>query len=145
MSQHGQRSPAGVAGGIEVILQAARRRLRRLDPAEAFAAIGSGAILVDIRPHAQRLAEGSVPGALVIERNVLEWRLDPRSDARLPLATGYDLQLIVMCSQGYASSLAAASLQDLGLRRATDLDGGFIAWAQAGLPVLKARAASRPR
>jgi rhodanese-related sulfurtransferase len=77
-----------------------------------------------------------VPGALHIERNVLEWRLDPRSDARLPEAAGYDTHLIIMCSQGYASSLAAASLQDLGLRQATDLAGGFMAWAAAGLPVL---------
>jgi len=96
----------------------------------------SGAILVDIRPRARRLAEGRIPGALVVERNVLEWRFDPRSEARLPQATGYDLHLIIMCSQGHASSPAAASLHDLGLRCATDLAGGFIAWAHAGLPVL---------
>ena len=90
----------------------------------------------NIRPHGQRLAEGRVPGALHVERNVLEWRFDPRSGARLPQATGYDLFLIIMCSQGYASSLAAASLQDLGLHHATDLTGGFIAWAHAGLPIL---------
>lgn len=124
---------------VEEILQAARRRLRRLSPSQAYHAMRSGAILVDIRPHAQKLVEGSVPGALAVERNVLEWRFDPRSDARLPEATGYDLHLIIMCSQGYASSLAAASLQDLGLRHATDLAGGFLAWAQAGLPVVKAR------
>jgi rhodanese-related sulfurtransferase len=94
----------------------------------------NGAILVDIRPDAQRVAEGVVPGALHIERTVLEWRFDPRSDARIPEATGYDLQVIIMCSAGYASSLAAASLQDLGLRRATDLAGGFIAWATEGMP-----------
>jgi rhodanese-related sulfurtransferase len=135
----GERGPAGVPPTdprpIEEVLEGARRRLRRLHPAEAYNAMRSGAILVDIRPHAQRLAEGSVPGALVVERNVLEWRFDPRSDARVPEATGYDLHLIVMCSQGYASSLAAASLLDLGLRRATDLAGGFLAWSQAGLPV----------
>jgi rhodanese-related sulfurtransferase len=129
---------AGQAYPIDEILDAARRRLRRLDPAAAYDAMGSGATLIDIRPQAQRLAEGCVPGALHVERNVLEWRLDPRSAARLPEATGYDLRLIIMCSQGYASSLAAASLQDLGLRHATDLAGGFIAWAEAGLPVLAA-------
>jgi rhodanese-related sulfurtransferase len=90
---------------------------------------------VDIRPAAQRAEEGQVPGALVIERNVLEWRLDPVSDARLPEAGSYDLRVIVMCSEGYASSLAAASLHDLGLSAATDLAGGFRAWARAGLPV----------
>jgi rhodanese-related sulfurtransferase len=135
----GPASLAGATGtpprSIDAIVEAVRRRLRRLDPVAALNAMGRGALLVDIRPHAQRLVEGSVPGALVVERNVLEWRFDPRSDARLPEATGFDLQLIIMCSQGYASSLAAASLQDLGLRHATDLAGGFLAWAQAGLPV----------
>lgn len=77
-----------------------------------------------------------MPGALLVERNVLEWRLDPRSPARLPEAAAYDVHLIVMCSAGYASSLAAASLQDLGLHWATDLAGGFLAWAAAGLPVV---------
>jgi rhodanese-related sulfurtransferase len=135
----GPRSLAGVTGteprSIDVILAAARQRLRRLDPLAARNAMSSGALLVDIRPYAQRLAEGSVPGALIVERNVLEWRFDPRSDARLPEATGFDLHLIIMCSQGYASSLAAASLKDLGLRYATDLAGGFLAWSEAGLPV----------
>ncbi|HET7015237.1 MAG TPA: rhodanese-like domain-containing protein [Streptosporangiaceae bacterium] len=120
---------------IDEILSDARRRLRRFTPVEAQAAVAAGAVLVDIRPQAQRRAEGAVPGAMLVERNVLEWRFDPRSDARLPEATGYDLQVIVMCSQGYTSSLAAAALQDLGLHRATDLDGGFQAWEQAGLPV----------
>jgi rhodanese-related sulfurtransferase len=120
---------------IDEILDDARRRLRRLTPIEAQAAMAKGAVLVDIRPQAQRRAEGAVPGALLVERNVLEWRFDPRSDARLPEATGYDLRLIVMCSQGYTSSLAAAALQDVGLHRATDLAGGFQAWEVAGLPV----------
>src|SRR5260370_26972961 len=101
---------------IDEILASARRRLNRLDPARAHAAIQDGALLVDIRPEVQRRAEGGVPGALIVERNVLEWRFDPRSEARLPQATGYDVQVIVMCSQGYTSSLAAASLQDIGLR-----------------------------
>ena len=123
------------ARSIDEVLQQARRRLHRLDPAAALSAIRDGAILVDTRPQAQREAQGTVPGALLVERNVLEWRFDPRSDARLPEATGYDLRLIIMCSEGYSSSLAAASLQDLGLRNATDLAGGFVAWAKAGLPV----------
>jgi rhodanese-related sulfurtransferase len=129
---------SGVADGrtsISEVLTAARRRLDRLNPARAHEAIKDGALLVDIRPQAQRRSEGEVPGAVIVERNVLEWRFDPASDARLPQATGYDLRLIIMCSQGYTSSLAAASLQDLGLRQATDLEGGFVAWAAAGLPV----------
>ena len=121
-------------GSIGDVLDAARQRLRRLGPAEAFEAVRGGALLVDIRPQAQRAAEGVVPGALHVERNVLEWRLDPASEARLPQATGYGQQVIVMCSRGYASSLAAASLQDIGLASATDLAGGFLAWARAGLP-----------
>jgi rhodanese-related sulfurtransferase len=116
------------------ILDAARQRLRRPGPAEALRAIRGGALLVDIRPQAQRAAEGIVPGALHVERNVLEWRFDPASEARLPQVTGYDQHVIIMCSRGYASSLAAASLQDLGLVNATDLAGGFLAWAGAGLP-----------
>jgi rhodanese-related sulfurtransferase len=127
-------APPG-ARPISQVLEQARGRLARLGPAQAWAAMQAGALLVDIRPQAQRAAEGQVPGALVIERNVLEWRLDPASDARLPVAGSYDLQVIVMCSAGYTSSLAAASLQDLGLSAATDLDGGFQAWARAGLPV----------
>ena len=123
------------ARSIDEVLEQARRRLHRLDPAAAQNAMRDGAILVDTRPQAQRQAQGSVPGALLVERNVLEWRFDPRSDARLPEATGYDMRLIIMCSEGYSSSLAAASLQDLGLRNATDLAGGFVAWTNAGLPV----------
>jgi rhodanese-related sulfurtransferase len=127
-------APPG-ARPISEVLEQARSRLDRLGPAEARAAVRDGALLVDIRPQAQRAAEGEVPGALIIERNVLEWRLDPASDARLPEAGSYDLRVIVMCSAGYTSSLAAAALQDLGLSAATDLDGGFQAWARAGLPI----------
>ena len=122
------------ARGIDKILADARARLDRLRPAEALAAQRAGAVLVDIRPAAQRLASGQIPGALVIERNVLEWRFDPHSDARLDIAD-YDLQVVVVCQEGYTSSLAAAALQDLGLRRATDLDGGFMAWWSLGLPI----------
>lgn len=119
---------------IDQVLADARARLERVSPAQALAASRNGALIIDIRPAAQRAAEGEVPGTLVIERNVLEWRLDPASAARLPQAR-YDLRVIIMCSEGYTSSLAAAALQDLGIRNATDLDGGFRAWAESGLPV----------
>jgi rhodanese-related sulfurtransferase len=121
---------------IGEVLARARERLKRVDPQQAYDAARAGALLVDIRPAAQRAAEGQLPGALVVERNVLEGRLDPASDARLPEAGDYDRQVIVVCSEGYASSLAAASLQDLGLGNATDLAGGFRAWAGSGLPYL---------
>ncbi len=126
--------PAG-ARGIAEILDEARNRLHRLTPEQALAAQETGAVLVDIRPVAQRRVTGTIPGALVIERNVLEWRLDPGSDARLALADRYDLPVVVYCQEGYTSSLAAAALQDLGLHRATDLTGGIAAWLAAGLPV----------
>lgn len=128
-------SPGG-GRSIDEILGEARGRLRRLGPDQAQQAVRGGALLVDIRPHGQRAREGCVPGALHVERNVLEWRFDPRSDARLPQATGYGQQVIVMCSEGYTSSLAAAALQDLGLANATDLAGGFLAWERAGLPTV---------
>jgi rhodanese-related sulfurtransferase len=120
---------------IADVLAQARTRLERMGPRQAYDAMRAGALLVDIRPEGQRAAEGQLPGALVVERNVLEWRLDPASDARLPEAGDYRRQVIVICSEGYASSLAAASLQDLGLVNATDLAGGFRAWAKSGLPV----------
>ncbi|WP_307867898.1 rhodanese-like domain-containing protein [Micromonospora sp. C95] len=132
--RRGDNPPAG-SRGIDEILAAARGRLRRLAPVDAHAAQRAGAVLVDIRPMAQRSACGEIPGAVVIERNVLEWRLDPRSDARLDLADGYDLAVVVVCQEGYTSSLAAAALQDLGLWRATDVVGGFAAWQADGLPV----------
>jgi rhodanese-related sulfurtransferase len=119
---------------IDQLLAEARARLDRLGPLQASRAAREGAVLVDIRPAAQRTAEGEIPGTLIVERNVLEWRFDPASDARLPQAS-YDLQVIVVCSEGYTSSLAAAALQDLGISGATDLDGGFRAWQAAGLPV----------
>ncbi|HKT05349.1 MAG TPA: rhodanese-like domain-containing protein [Rugosimonospora sp.] len=126
--------PAGTRG-IDEILAVARARLDRYDPWRAARARQAGAVLVDIRPAAQRAGTGVIPGALIIERNVLEWRFDPESDARLPMADRYDLPVIVYCQEGYTSSLAAAALQDLGLFRATDLDGGITAWQRAGLPV----------
>jgi rhodanese-related sulfurtransferase len=120
---------------IDQILADARARLDRLGTDAAYRAQRDGAVLVDIRPAAQRVASGQIPGALVVERNVLEWRFDPASDARLPVADRYDLPVIVYCEEGYTSSLAAAALQDLGLFRATDLVGGITAWRAAGLPV----------
>jgi rhodanese-related sulfurtransferase len=125
--------PAG-ARTIDELLADARTRIDRVTPHEAAGRVARGAVLVDIRPAGQRAREGEVPGALTVERNVLEWRFDPASDARLPEATGYDVDVIILCSEGYTSSLAADALRSLGLHRATDLDGGFHAWAAAGLP-----------
>ena len=125
--------PAG-ARSVDQLLADARARLRRLDPAGVAAAQRDGAVLVDIRPSALRAGTGLIPGALVVERNYLEWRFDPDSDARLPVAGSYDLAVVVYCAEGYTSSLAAAALQDLGLHRATDLVGGIAAWLAAGLP-----------
>ena len=127
--------PTG-ARGVDQMLADARARLRRLDPAGAAAAQRDGAVLVDIRPAALRAGTGLIPGALVIERNYLEWRFDPEGEARLPIADSYDLHVVVYCAEGYTSSLAAAALQDLGLHRATDLAGGIAAWLAAGLPTV---------
>jgi rhodanese-related sulfurtransferase len=124
-----------VVAGVAELLAASRKRIDRVGPHAARRAQRDGAVLVDIRPAAQRAEHGAIPGALVVERNVLEWRLDPRSDARLPIVTHYDLRVIVVCQEGYTSSLAAAALLDIGLYRATDLAGGFAAWKAAGLPV----------
>ena len=124
---------------IDRVLEGARARLRRLPPSRVPVALARGAVLVDIRPAGQRAAEGTVPGALVIERNVLEWRCDPTSEARLPQAIDDDVEWVVLCSQGYTSSLAAAALQELGLHRATDVVGGYQALAQTGvLPAVAA-------
>ncbi|WFE21478.1 rhodanese-like domain-containing protein [Solwaraspora sp. WMMD937] len=122
--------------GIDRLLDQVRGRLERVDARTAYQAQQDGrAVLVDIRPAAQRAEYGEIPGAYVIERNVLEWRLDPHSSARLDVADSPRLWPIVVCQEGYASSLAAASLQDTGLPLATDLAGGFAAWRAAGLPV----------
>src|ERR1700716_4196859 len=109
---------------IDLVLAEARSRLHRLSAREVPAALARGAVLVDIRPKTQRELEGEVPAALGSERNVLEWRCDPTSDARLPQAVGEDVEWVVLCSEGYTSSLAAASLLDLGLRRAPDRGRG---------------------
>jgi len=119
------------------MLAAARSRLTRVTPDQAFTETRAGAVLIDIRPAAQRAADGEVPGSVVIERNHLEWRLDPEGDARLPWVTGYELRPIVICAEGYTSSLAAAALQELGFARATDVAGGYLEWRAAGLPVAR--------
>ena len=126
---------------IAQVLEGARTRLQRVSPQQAFdelhdAAIPMPVLLVDIRPQAQREEHGAISGSLVIERNVLEWRFDPRcTDGRLEIAARYDLRVIIICQEGYTSSLAAAALQDLGLLNATDVVGGYKAWKEAGLPV----------
>ena len=125
---------------IDEILAAARDRLDRVTPREALAEQAAGAVLVDIRPAWQRAAHGEIPGSWIIERNHLEWRLDPASGVRLPWVTGYGHRIIVVCEEGYTSSLAAASLRDLGLARATDMIGGQRGWAADGLPAAPASA-----
>jgi rhodanese-related sulfurtransferase len=110
------------------LVDQARGRITRVEPAELPGVAASGGLVVDIRPAAQRADEGELEGALVIERNVLEWRLDPTGDHRLPEVTDYDRPVVVVCSEGYASSLAADSLRELGYRQAADLAGGYRAW-----------------
>ncbi|MFE5627616.1 rhodanese-like domain-containing protein [Streptomyces virginiae] len=122
--------------GIDELLERVRAGYTRVDAQEAYAAASAGALLVDIRYQALRDRDGLIPGALVVERNELEWRLDPTGSHRAAEATSHDLRVVVICNEGYASSLAAASLHALGLHRATDLTGGFQAWKSAGLPVV---------
>jgi rhodanese-related sulfurtransferase len=120
-----------VARSVDDLLAAARARLpHRPRPDELEAALAQGALIVDIRPVEQRRRDGELPGALVIDRNVLEWRLDPACPHRIPEAA-YDRPVVIVCNEGYASSLAAASLQDLGVHGATDLDGGVQAWLRS--------------
>ena len=121
--------------GVDALLEQARAGLRRLTPHETVEAVRGGALLIDTRTEAQRREEGELPGAIVIDRTVLEWRLDPASAWRIPEATGYDREIIVVCREGYSSSLAAASLLTRGLRQATDMIGGVQGWREAGLPM----------
>jgi rhodanese-related sulfurtransferase len=123
---------------VEQMLAEARSKLDRLDPAAASAVVAGGALLVDTRPLELRQRDGVVPGALIIDRNVLEWRLDPASAHRIDEVTGHDQTIVVMCNEGYASSLVAAELQEMGFARATDLEGGFQAWRAAGMPTTPA-------
>ncbi len=147
MSDATNARPTGTAGtaagtsgqrpvGIDALLDRVRAGYQRIEAREAHEAARTGeALLVDIRYAALRDRDGLIPGALVVERNELEWRLDPQGSHRVPEATGHDLRVVVICNEGYASSLAVDSLRQLGLHRATDLVGGFQAWRSAGLPV----------
>jgi rhodanese-related sulfurtransferase len=120
---------------VDELLERVRARIDRVQPAEAARRLAAGALLVDTRPVEQRERDGEVPGAVVVDRNVLEWRLDPASPYRIPEMTGYDLDVVVLCNQGYSSSLVADTLRSLGLHRAVDVIGGFEAWVADGLPV----------
>jgi rhodanese-related sulfurtransferase len=123
-----------VARSADSLVDDARRSIERVTPSEARALVERGALLVDIRPEKQRNEHGVVPGALIIERNVLEWRLDPTGEHRIPEVTTHEQPVLVLCQQGYASSFAAASLAALGYHYAADVIGGFDAWKAAGLP-----------
>jgi rhodanese-related sulfurtransferase len=122
---------------VEDLLAEARSELSRLEPVEASSALASGALLVDIRAESQRERDGVVPGAVFIPRNVLEWRCDPHSAWRDERVADPSGRLIVMCDEGFQSSLAAATLRQLGLEQASDMIGGFQAWRAAGLPVTR--------
>jgi len=123
------------AGGVEGLLAAARLRIERLEPEAAWTAASSGdALIVDIRSEDERGRDGVVPGALHVPRTVLEWRVDPASGWHNPRIGGRDSRLLLLCSEGFSSSLAAATLVDLGFARAGDVIGGFGAWRRAGLP-----------
>jgi rhodanese-related sulfurtransferase len=130
---------------VELLLLTARTKLRRLTPRQAVRAQTRGAYLIDIRPEYQRRADGDIPAAIVIERNHLEWRLDPCSRARIPEATGHALHWIIICDQGFSSSLAAASLQATGLERTTDVIGGFQRWRTDGCPIVHNDRPASPR
>src|SRR5689334_7071605 len=120
---------------IHDLVAAARARYERIEPIQAWQAMADGAVLIDTRDGDQRQRDGRIPGALVIDRTVLEWRVDPASDATHPALCGLDQRLILLCNQGYSSSLAVASLLDLGATHVTDVIGGFEAWRAAGLPI----------
>ncbi|GAA3295123.1 rhodanese-like domain-containing protein [Streptomyces cinereospinus] len=128
------RGERSIPVGIDELLEQVREGFTRIEPREAYQAAQAGeALLVDIRYAALRERDGLIPGALVVERNELEWRLDPRGSHRLPEATSHDLRVVVICNEGYASSLAAESLHRLGLYRATDLKGGVPGLAGCGV------------
>jgi rhodanese-related sulfurtransferase len=124
--------------GIEQVLAEARARIARYAPAEAAAAASEGAVIVDLRSHDQRSRDGVVPGSIHVPRSVLEWRADPASGWANPHVADRELALILLCADGWSSSLAAASLVEIGFVRAGDVEGGFAAWREAGLPVAPA-------
>lgn len=130
---------------LDRLLARARSRLARLQPSEVLDAVRRGGTVVDIRPEFQRRSGGEIPGAIIVERNHLEWRLHPASSGRIEEAAGVERQWIVICDEGYSSSLAAAALQLIGLHRATDVAGGFQAWRAAGLPVVHPGSPTPPR
>jgi rhodanese-related sulfurtransferase len=119
---------------VDRVLARARLGLHRATAAQAQRIHEEGGLLIDIRPAAQRAEFGEIPGALIVERNNLEWRFDPEGSHRLPEAADPNRPVVIFCQEGYASSLAASSLQELGLTAVTDLEGGFVAWQEAGLP-----------
>ncbi len=125
---------------IDDLLAEARARLDRVPAEDLAAEVAAGALVVDTRPLEQRERDGVLPGAVVIDRNVLEWRLDPASPHRIPELASRDRPIVLICDSGFQSSLAAATLQELGVERATDMTGGFQAWRAAGLPVERATA-----
>lgn len=136
-SRQAMRRLAVTPSAVDQLLHEARRRLRRITARRAATEQAKGALLIDTRSVEQRARDGAIPGAVVVDRNVLEWRLDPTSPDRIPQATHPGIRVIVICAEGYASSLAASSLHDLGLANATDVIGGFEAWKAAGLPIEK--------
>src|SRR5262245_39942908 len=133
-----------MARTVDQLLEEARAKLRRLTPQEAFDALQGGALMVDTRTYEQRRVQGEIPGALVIDRTVFEWRLDPQSSWRIREVADPDVRVVVVCHEGFSSSLAAATLQDLGLTAATDVIGGFDAWVEARLPVVPAGPPAEP-
>jgi rhodanese-related sulfurtransferase len=124
----------GSLSAVDRLLAQARRSLRRVHAEQAKQLYDDGGLLIDIRPAAQRAEFGEIPGALIIERNNLEWRLDPAGLHRIPEAEDANRPVVIVCQEGYASSLAAASLLQMGRTEVTDLAGGFVAWKSAGLP-----------
>jgi rhodanese-related sulfurtransferase len=140
------RQEAGMTdrSAIDMLLEHARSGLDRVEAADLADEVSAGAVVVDIRPVEQRDRDGALPDAVVVDRNVLEWRLDPTSPHRLPVATDTDVRFILVCNEGYSSSLAAATLRDLGLRRATDLVGGYQAWTATQPAEPSSRRLSRP-
>lgn len=122
---------------VDQLLEQARAQLpARPTPGSVMMAQQAGALVIDMRSDEQQMRDGLIPGALIIQRNVLEWRCDPKSKWRHPAVTSHDLLIILVCDEGYQSSLAAANLQAMGLHRATDMDGGFQSWRALGLPVV---------
>lgn len=121
---------------IDELLEQARAALDRVDAHQLVGELANGALVIDMRPAAQRQAIGHIPGSIVIERNVLEWRLDPVGEFRIEAVTGYDQRIVLVCQEGYASSLAALTLRQMGLHRVTDLIDGVEGWIAEGLPTV---------